>query len=177
VTGTIGAAAAGLRLLAMDPADPRRQAATAERLIAAHVRPEPRVALGAALLAHGASAGMDLSDGLAGDLPKILEASGVAAWIEAEALPVAAAVRALFPAEWLPLALRGGEDYELLFTAPPGAWGALARAVAAAGGQATAIGEVVRRRNGEPVLTIVDGDGGRRPLEPGGFDHFGGAGG
>ena len=64
---------------------------------------------------------MDLSDGLFGDLPKLLAASGVTARIDARRIPVAAAVRALFPQEWLELATRGGEDYELLFTAPPAA--------------------------------------------------------
>jgi thiamine-monophosphate kinase len=174
VTGTIGASAAGLRLLTLDRNDSRRLATTAEMLISAHLRPEPRVALGAALLNSGATAAMDLSDGLAGDLPKILAASGVSGWIDARRLPVAAAVRALFPEEWLELALRGGEDYELLFTAPPDAWDTLVDEVATAGGVITAIGEIVPCTADNPVLEIVDLDGGRRPLLPGAFDHFGG---
>ena len=125
VTGTLGASAAGLRLLGLDPDDPRRRAATANQLIEAHLRPEPRVALGAALLEQGATSAMDLSDGLLGDLPKILAASGVAARLDEGDIPVAAAVRALFPDEWVDLALRGGEDYELLFTAPRAAWDAI----------------------------------------------------
>jgi thiamine-monophosphate kinase len=173
VTGTIGAAASGLRLLGLDSDDPRRSATTADVLIAAHLRPEPRVAIGAALLDHGATSAMDLSDGLAGDLPKILAASGVSALIDARRLPVAAAVRALFPADWLDLALRGGEDYELLFTAPPDAWDAIAREVTHLGGVATAIGEVVPRPAGESVVEIIDVDGAWRRLLPGAFDHFG----
>jgi thiamine-monophosphate kinase len=176
VTGTIGASAAGLRLLALDDDDPRRTATTADLLIAAHLRPEPRVALGAVLLEHGATSAMDLSDGLAGDLPKILAASGVSAWIDAGRLPVAAAVRALFPEDWLELALRGGEDYELLFTAPPDAWETIARAISAAGGTVAAIGEVVPREREEGALVIVDLDGDKHPISPGAFDHFGGQG-
>ncbi|MCA9880064.1 MAG: thiamine-phosphate kinase, partial [Thermomicrobiales bacterium] len=112
VTGTLGASAAGLQLLA--DADARRRAATADLLVQAHLRPEPRVALGQMLREQGATAAMDLSDGLLGDLPKILAASGVAAEIDLRDVPVAAAVRALFPEQWLTFATRGGEDYELL---------------------------------------------------------------
>jgi thiamine-monophosphate kinase len=172
ITGTIGASAAGLRLLGLSRDDPRRMATTADLLIAAHQRPEPRVALGAALLASGATAAMDLSDGLAGDLPKMLVASGVSARIDARKLPVAAAVRALFPEEWLELALRGGEDYELLFTAPATAWNAIVDAAAADGGMVTAVGEIVARDAQAADLEIVDLDGERRPLLPGAFDHF-----
>src|SRR5215207_8387328 len=111
VTGTLGASAAGLSLLGFDSVDPRRRAATADLLIGAHLRPEPRVALGAALLEAGATSAMDLSDGLLGDLPKILAASRVAERLDEGAIPVAAAVQALFPDEWIELALRGGEDY------------------------------------------------------------------
>jgi thiamine-monophosphate kinase len=174
VSGTIGASAAGLRLLQSEEADQRRQAATAPLLIAAHLRPEPRVALGEALLRHGASATMDLSDGLLGDLPKILEASGVSGRVDARRIPVAAAVRALFPDDWLELAMRGGEDYELLFTAPPEQWPEIERAVAAVGGAVTAIGEVVARAGERPALEVIDFNGRVKVAKPGAYDHFGG---
>ncbi len=74
------------------------------------------------MLEHGATSAMDLSDGLMGDLPKILSASSVSARLDEREIPVAAAVNALFPNEWIELAMRGGEDYELLFTAAPGDW-------------------------------------------------------
>ena len=173
VSGMLGAAAAGLRLLELDPADPKRRAATAELLIEAHARPEPRVAIGAALLAHGATSAMDLSDGLLGDLPKILSASGGSARIEAHRVPVAAAMRALFPDDWLDLALRGGEDYELLFTAPEDRWQAIEQAVSGAGGTVTDIGEIVARGDGEPEIVMTGLDGQARRLRPGAFDHFG----
>ena len=173
VTGTLGASAAGLRLLGFDAEDPRRRAATTGQLIEAHLRPEPRVSLGAALLQHGASAAMDLSDGLLGDLPKLLAASGVAARLNEDSIPVAAAVRALFPGEWIELALRGGEDYELLFTAPRGNWSAIEGAVQKAGGTVTAIGEVLRRQPDAPSIELIGPDGVRRTDSLGAFDHFG----
>jgi thiamine-monophosphate kinase len=82
-------------------------------------------------------------------------------------------VRALFPADWLDLALRGGEDYELLFTAPPDAWDAIAREVMHLSGVATAIGEVVPRQAGGSVVELIELDGTRHRLLPGAFDHFG----
>ncbi len=172
VTGTLGASAAGLRLLEMDGDDRRRKATTADLLIAAHLRPEPRVALGAMLLKQGASAAMDLSDGLLGDLPKILMASGVSAEIDARRIPVAAAVRALFPEDWLELALRGGEDYELLFTAPPSAWEGIALAANQVGGELTGIGVIVPLATETSAIELIDLDGSRRSADPGAFDHF-----
>jgi thiamine-monophosphate kinase len=174
VSGTLGAAAAGLRLLALAAADPRRAAATAALLIEAHRRPEPRVAIGAALLTHGATAAMDLSDGLLGDLPKILAAGHIAARLDARRIPVAAAVRALFPDDWLDLALRGGEDYELLFTAPAARWAEIAAVVVEVGGVVTEIGEITARRDGEAVMEMTGLDGETRALSAGAFDHFGG---
>jgi thiamine-monophosphate kinase len=173
VTGTLGASAAGLALLGFDPDDARRGAATANQLIEAHLRPEPRVAIGAALLELGATSAMDLSDGLLGDLPKILTASRVSARLDEGAIPVAAAVRALFPDEWIDLALRGGEDYELLFTAPRRTWDAIENAARKAGGSVTAIGEIVARGSGPPRIELEGRDGTRRTVSVGAFNHFG----
>jgi thiamine-monophosphate kinase len=170
VSGTIGASAAGLRLLQLPLDDPRRHATTAGRLIAAHLRPEPRLALGAVLLEHGATAAMDLSDGLLGDLPKILAASGVGAIIDANALPGAAAVRALFPDRWFDLATRGGEDYELLFTAPPPVVDEVAAIGNAINATITVIGEIT----GEKQLLMRNLDGTMQPVTAGAFDHFAG---
>jgi thiamine-monophosphate kinase len=172
VTGTLGASAAGLRLLGLDPGDGRHRAATANLLIEAHLRPEPRVTLGTALLELGATSAMDLSDGLLGDLPKILAASRVDARLDEGAIPVAAAVRALFPDEWVDLALRGGEDYELLFTAPRRTWDAIDGAAREAGGTVTAIGEVLARGSGPPSIELVGRDGTPRTIAVGAYDHF-----
>ena len=172
VSGTLGASAAGLALLGMDEADLRRRAATADQLIDAHLRPEPRLALGQLLLVEGATAAMDLSDGLLGDLPKILTASGVAARIDSEAIPIAAAVRALFPDDWLDLATRGGEDYELLATLPADDLTRIIAAAAAAGSTLTPIGTIRSRSDDEPRLGIRNRAGETRAIEHGAFDHF-----
>lgn len=172
VTGTLGAAAAGLTLLELNEADLRRRAATASQLIEAHLRPEPRVRMGALLLEHGATAAMDLSDGLLGDLPKILKASGVSARLDLAAIPVAAAVRALFPDRWHELAMRGGEDYELLFTVSAGDWESLEAAVRAAGGTISTIGEITPRSESGAEIELVDEGGSRSVVPPGAFDHF-----
>ncbi|MFT4040510.1 MAG: thiamine-phosphate kinase [Thermomicrobiales bacterium] len=169
VTGTLGASAAGLQLLLDN--DEKQGAMTADLLLAAHLRPEPRVPLGAILREQGASSAMDLSDGLLGDLPKILTASNVAAEIDLRAIPVAAAVRALYPEQWLAFATRGGEDYELLFTASPDTWPALAEALSVAGGQVAAIGRILPPDDG-PALSVIGLDGARRAEAPGAFDHF-----
>ena len=172
VSGTLGASAAGLALLGLTTDDPRRRAASADLLIQAHLRPEPRLALGRLLLGRGATAAMDLSDGLHGDLPKILRASGVAAEIDHGAIPVAAAVRALFPDNWLTLATRGGEDYELLATLPPDHAPAIIDAAAALGSTLSPIGTILPLTDGQPELRARGLDGHVRPVAHGSFDHF-----
>jgi thiamine-monophosphate kinase len=101
VSGQLGASALGLRTGA---------GSAWER----HLRPEPRIALGRAVRECGASAAMDLSDGLSLDLHRLCRESGVAAGVDEHALPV-------YPGATREDALHGGEDYELLFTLPPGA--------------------------------------------------------
>jgi thiamine-monophosphate kinase len=170
ITGTIGAAAAGLEIL-RDPASFAGRA-TADRLVRAHLRPEPRVDAGQLLVEAGATAAMDLSDGLAGDLPKIMAASGVSAEVAIDRLPVIAAVRALFPDRWRELALRGGEDFELLFTIAPDRWEALAEAAEARNITVTRVGMVLEAAE-SPELWLIAPDGARERLPLGAFDHFG----
>ncbi|HVL24093.1 MAG TPA: thiamine-phosphate kinase [Thermomicrobiales bacterium] len=171
VSGTLGASAAGLRLLA-DP-ELRAKATTADLLVAAHLRPNPRLALGRFLAGAGATAAMDLSDGLLGDLPKLLQASGARAAIDARSVPVLPALRALFPGTWLDLALRGGEDYELLATVPNDLVEGITREAAAIGATLTGIGEILPPDDGQPLLTLRDLDGTEHPVAAGAFDHFG----
>jgi thiamine-monophosphate kinase len=170
ITGTIGASAAGLEILRRP--DDFAGSVTADRLIRAHLRPEPRVDAGQLLVEHGATAAMDLSDGLAGDLPKILAASDVSAEIEEDRLPAIAAVRALFPDRWRELALRGGEDFELLFTIPADQWDALAVEAEERDITVTRVGTVLDRGTA-PALWLVDPEGDRESLSLGAFDHFG----
>ncbi len=171
VSGTLGASAAGLRLQQAGGMNARRRAATADLLIEAHLRPQPRLALGKVLLDQGVSAAMDLSDGLFGDLPKLLTANNARGRLREADIPVAAAVRALFPAEWLHLATRGGEDYELLFTIAPEKWADLEKAAEGAGSTVTAIGDILPGDEEQPLMTLVT-NGVERPVRSGAFDHF-----
>ena len=112
VSGTLGDAALGLKVLqgALDVTEPARTF-----LIERYRLPQPRLALGQALRGI-ASAAIDVSDGLVADLGHILETSGVGAALHADALPLSEAARDLPGAR--DAALAGGDDYELLFTAP-----------------------------------------------------------
>jgi thiamine-monophosphate kinase len=118
VSGTVGAAAAGLAMLASDDATAPPDDRTT--CVAAYLAPEPRVRLGALLgRNHAASSCMDLSDGLADGLMQISTASGVALDIDPEAIPIAPGAARWFGrngVDALGPAVSGGDDYELLFT-------------------------------------------------------------
>ncbi|HEV2761633.1 MAG TPA: AIR synthase-related protein, partial [Pyrinomonadaceae bacterium] len=133
-----------------------------------HLRPEPRVELGAWLGERRvASAAIDLSDGLSSDLAHLCRESRVGATIEAAKLPVDPSIkRAGLNADPLTLALDGGEDFELLFTAPPRRAARLPEALG--GVPLTEIGEVTNEKDG---LRLVS-DGRARTLRPAGFVHF-----
>jgi thiamine-monophosphate kinase len=107
-----------------------------------------------------ASAALDVSDGLSTDLAHLCEESGVAAEVDSALLP-------LHPAATLAQALHGGEEYELLFTAPPAA--RLPRSIA--GVPVTRIGRIAKLRPGQPVITLITQQGSQR-LEPHGWEHF-----
>lgn len=166
VSGTLGASAAGLQLLQ----EGRTEAATADLLIGAHLRPSPRVSLGQTLVDVGVRCCMDLSDGLAGDLPKILAASGVGARIDMEKIPVLPAVRALYPTAWKKLALHGGEDYELLCVVPREMVDGVITRGKDVGATLTPIGEITA---GETLQFFLDGQS-VPDAHFGAWDHFGG---
>jgi thiamine-monophosphate kinase len=172
VSGTIGASAAGYRLLSEGAEGPRAGSTTVDILIAAHLRPQPRIALGKLLLESGATSAMDLSDGLFGDLPKVLDISSVGAKIELAKLPVAASVRALFPDEWIELSTRGGEDYELLFTLPTDMFDQVRSDAETIDATITEIGEITERPFEGAPLRIIDFNGNEMADEAGAFDHF-----
>jgi thiamine-monophosphate kinase len=167
VTGTLGASAAGLAMLRR----PRRGGRDQTAAIRAHLDPTPRVLFGRALGLSGiARAMIDLSDGIAKDLPRLCEASGVGAVLGASALPVDAAARRLLgPRRALDAALSGGEDYELLFAARAEHEPVLARLGASLKLNVQAIGAVLPRRQGVRVLFR---DGRYRPLPRPAFEHF-----
>ncbi|MBL6454488.1 thiamine-phosphate kinase [Belnapia sp. T6] len=163
VSGTIGDGALGLRVLqGRLPADAEGHLARRYRL------PDPRLALGAALsgLAHAA---MDVSDGLVQDLGHLCRAGGLGAVLRADAVPLSPAARALVMADpaLLPVVLSGGDDYELLFAAPPGA--AVEARAAATGTAVARIGQFVEG----PAEVLVQGpDGAPLALPAGGWSHF-----
>jgi thiamine-monophosphate kinase len=177
VTGALGASAGGLKLL-QAPAHDVAQAVASDwgrSLVEAHLRPAARVGEGQTLAQSGATAMMDLSDGLAKDLGRLCDASGVAGALVLADVPVALSLKELSDVlpdvDPLKLALEGGEDYELLAALPPDAVAAVASKLADRfGAQLTDVGEV-REGHG---LVAIEPDGTERPLEPRGWDHFGG---
>jgi thiamine-monophosphate kinase len=132
-------------------------------------QPQPRVALGRALR-DVASSAIDLSDGLLGDLGHVLQRSGVGAVVQADALPRSAVLAAQPRALQLECLLAGGDDYELLFTAPPAAHAAVRAAGASAGVDVTHCGVI----DGGPGLRVVDSHGDTVATPWRGFDHFAG---
>jgi thiamine-monophosphate kinase len=162
VTGQLGGSSAALRLLfsgrKLRPAD-----------FPQHFHPQPRVGVGKFLREKRlASAMIDISDGLSTDLAHLCTASNVAAEIAAAKLPLHPLTRTQTPETALHSALHGGEDYELLFTAPLSA--SVPRAIA--GVPLTCIGEIHRAGRNRPLMTLIAPDGTRTPLEPGGWEHL-----
>ena len=164
VTGTLGGAEGGLRMLLEGLAFDE---ATTAALLQAHLHRQPRVPEGQVLAANGVRCAMDVSDGLVDDLGKLCLASRVAARVFAHRLPLHPALRVAFPGQETALALRSGEEYELLFAAPPAL---MARVCPLLPAGATVIGEIVA---GEPGSVSVEDERGR-PVQvaKGGWDHF-----
>lgn len=129
--------------------------------------PQPRVALGQALRGVATSA-IDLSDGLVGDLGHVMRQSGVGAVIDVESLPRSAVLAMQPRALQLECVLAGGDDYELLFTAPPSRREAVLAAAASARTQVTLCGTV----DAGDELRLLDGEGRAVPFAARGFDHF-----
>jgi len=129
--------------------------------------PQPRVALGLGLRGV-ASAAIDLSDGLAGDLAHVLRRSGVGAVIDVHTLPVSPVLARQPLAVQRDCALAGGDDYELLFTAPANAEARVLAAAAAAGVAVRRIGWIDTGTG----LRLQDSQGTAAGLAPLGFDHF-----
>jgi thiamine-monophosphate kinase len=166
VTGTIGDAALGLqikqgRLNALAPEH-------SDHLVARYLLPQPRNALAEAVRTH-ASAAMDVSDGLIGDLAKLCDVSGVGAQIDADRVPFSAAVRAAVAvdATLLETALTGGDDYEIVCTVPASKFDGVKGAAKAVGVDLAEIG-VISAGHGVRVL-----DAGREmTFARGSFSHF-----
>jgi thiamine-monophosphate kinase len=167
VSGTIGDAALGLRLrLGQGPA-----LAEAHRLhlLDRYLLPRPRLALAAAMVfAHG---GMDVSDGLVGDLTKMLRVSGVSASIDLARLPLSAAAAAAISADpaLFEIAVTGGDDYEILAAVPPENVSAFEAAAAAAGVGVAFVGVAIE---GAAPPRFVGRDSCEVSFAHGAFSHF-----
>jgi len=171
VSGTVGSAAAGLALLERRTAENRDQAAaSASALVERYLRPQPRVRLGLMLSRNrAASACIDLSDGLADGLHRIADASGVGMTIDADALPIDPAARALFDTrggDAIDAAVCGGDDYELLFTMRPRTRRRLIAAERHGGAPLTRIGRCTADR------AVVLQRGAVAVPVPQGYSHF-----
>jgi thiamine-monophosphate kinase len=172
VSGTIGDAALGLDILRNGPiaktlaGDP----AGSEMLIARYRVPQPRNALAAAVRDH-ASAAMDVSDGLAGDLAKLCAASGVTAVIDTPSIPASATAAGLLSrgAVGMETLIAGGDDYEILCTVPEAKVDAFAEAARQAGVAVTAIGTIMA---GEGLPRFLDGAGKELALTRLSHSHF-----
>jgi thiamine-monophosphate kinase len=172
VTGTIGDATLGLDLLKGGTvATAVAEDATArETLVGRYRVPQPRNALAQAVRDH-ASAAMDVSDGLAGDLAKLCAASGVSAVIDAPSIPLSAAATALLArgAVGIDKIVSGGDDYEILCAIPEDRFEAFADAAAIAGVAVTSIGTVIAGGTG---LRFLDGEGNEIALPRLSYSHF-----
>jgi thiamine-monophosphate kinase len=173
VTGTLGGAAAGLKLLEQGARLKKSKARTlkehaVQELLLKHVQPEPRMSWGALLSEQRlATAMIDLSDGLSSDLAHLCEASGVGARIDAARLPLHTALKSLSEKDFdtHALALNGGEDFELLFTVRPRNLKRMPTELA--GVPVTYIGDMTKEKD---IKLIKDSR--ISPLSPSGFKHF-----
>ena len=173
VSGTIGDAALGLRVRAAglpahgEPAGPGSGAAF---LLDRYLVPQPRSALAAALRDH-ASGAMDVSDGLVGDLTKMMRVSGASAEVDIDRVPLSEAARATIAgdARLIEAALTGGDDYEILASVPPGIAEAFEAAAANAGVPVARIGTVT---GGQGAPTFRDVRGAPMSFARGSYSHF-----
>jgi thiamine-monophosphate kinase len=164
VTGYLGLSAAGLEMFKGKTISDLQISNILRR---AHLQPLPRVKEGQILIKQGVKTAIDISDGLVVDLDHICESSEVNAKIKIEQVPVHPVVTANFPNN-RELALYGGEDYELLFTADEAT---IARARQALNCPVTVIGYITEEKLPTRV-TIADGKGNIIPYKRGGWEHF-----
>ena len=186
VSGKLGSSAMGLKLLQKgyrlqreELVAPQGEPQPSEEpyireCLTSHLTPEPRVALGRAIASHRlASSMIDISDGLSRDLMNICRESRKGAQLLKSRIPVFEAVLHLAAKKGndpYHLALHGGEDYELLFTVPPGRLSKLEKLRAK--GLPTPITMIGSITDEEEGIIIVDQEGNRQPLVPGGYEHF-----
>lgn len=164
VTGSLGGAIGGLRAL-----NEGRESQPSGALIRMHFRPRPRISESKALLHSGVRCAMDVSDGLLGDLNKICEASEVGAVIQAASVPVPTELRDEFGDAASEIAIAGGEDYELLFTAP---FDVMDRLMARNRKTFTHIGSITTEPVDGPLVTVHGADGELLEMSLKSWDHL-----
>jgi len=169
VTGSIGDAMLGLAA-ARAGAMLQLDVASHGALVSRYRVPQPRTGLARAVRDH-ASAAMDVSDGLAGDLAKLCKASGLSAEIGLEQIPVSplAAILLAAKATTIEALIAGGDDYEILCTVPEARVAAFAAAARAADVAATRIGSI---RSGEGLPRFIGADGREIVLKRSSYSHF-----
>lgn len=166
VTGPIGSSAGGLEVLLAGDSNPSGQL-----LVDRHFRPTPRIDVGIKLVESGVRCAMDVSDGLVGDVEKIANASDVLISIEMDEIPLASELIFMFGTSAIELALSGGEDYELVFTASESIVSSLLNDVR---NQTSVIGRVDRASNIGGEVRVLDGNGEiYEPIRKG-WDHLNG---
>ena len=167
VSGYLGSSAAGARMLGLGL---EFKPETDGFLRSAHLRPSPRIACGRHFAAQGVRTAVDISDGLIADLNHVCGSSEVGAIVQADRIPIHEAVKDAFPDGYLDLALSGGEDYELLFTASPEIINGAMNSWAIVGDCLTSvIGEITARKG----ILVVGADGQPYPVvSSAGWDHF-----
>ena len=175
VTGTLGDSYAGLKLLHSKRNQPthRLEKRISQFLINRHLRPTPRIDIGRWLSTHRlATAAIDLSDGLSGDLGHVCRESRVGAMIDATKIPISPQCRSFARRKHLnpiSIALEGGEDYELLFTVPAQFQSQLTAIESHHGVQITSIGTIEPQKCG---MRIKLANGVSHPLVPTSYEHF-----
>jgi thiamine-monophosphate kinase len=164
VTGYMGLSAAGLKMLKQKLSF---DAETSRLLRQAHLQPTPRINEGQALLNHGVRAAIDISDGLIADLAHICKTSKVSAKINKDSVPIHPVLQSKFKSDCYQLALSGGEDYELLFTASSHIINQVKQDISC---PVTVIGEITEGTPGQ--IRLVDAAGKTIPWQQGGWEHF-----
>jgi thiamine-monophosphate kinase len=164
VTGHPGSAAAGLEMMKKGV---KLEGPSEGYLRAAFLRPWPRLAEGQIMAGRGVKTGIDTSDGLLADLRHICESSQVSARVNADRVPIHSAVSQTFGARAREMALSGGEDYELLFTASASVF---ERVKAELDCPVTAIGKITAGQPGK--INLIDAEGNPIEIKEYGWTHF-----
>ena len=164
VTGWLGTAAAGLEMLLHKL---KFESQINDCLRQAFAQPQPRLEEGRLLIEKGVMTCIDISDGLLADLGHVCQASGVGAVVEVEKLPIRDEVKTAFGEKSFDMALSGGEDYQLLFTAGPEIFKKVQKVSSY---PVRVIGEITAENAGQIIL--MDNEGKRVKTKAKGWDHF-----